>query len=126
MSLELKEETDGRTLVVNLSGKLLKRDYGHFVPEVERLIQQHGKIRILMDMRDFHGWTLGGLWEDIKFDAKHFKDIERVAMVGEKKWEKWMAMFCRPFTTAEIRYFDQSQADQAYDWIHEPSPAHGG
>ena len=126
MSLELKEETQGKALVVHLSGKILKSDYVDFVPEVERLIQQHGKIRILMDMHDFHGWTMGGLWEDIKFDAKHFKDIERLAMVGEKKWEGWMAKFCRPFTTAEIRFFDRNQADQARAWIDETLPAHGG
>ena len=26
--------------------------------------------------------------EDIKYDLKHFSDIERVAMVTEKKWQK--------------------------------------
>ena len=51
------------------------------------------------------------------FDFKHFADIERLAMVGEKKWEEWMAKFCRPFTNAEIRYFDQSQAEEARSWI---------
>jgi len=70
-------------------------------------------------MREFHGWSLAALWEDIKFDLKHFKDIERLAMVGERKWEKWMATFCRPFTSSEIRYFDQSEADQAQQWICE-------
>jgi hypothetical protein len=119
MSLELKEEVGGKVLVVHLAGKLAKSDYVQFGPEVNRLIEQHGKIRILMEMKDFHGWTLGALWEDIKFDAKHFKDIERVAMVGDKKWEEWMAKFCRPFTSAEIHYFDQSQAEQAKAWIME-------
>ena len=42
-------------------------------------------------MKDFHGWDAGALWEDIKFDLKHFSDIERVAMVGEKKWQKGMS-----------------------------------
>ncbi len=55
---------------------------------------------------------------------KHFKDIERIAMVGDKKWEQWMAAFCRPFTSAKIRYFDQSEADSAHQWICERvSPA---
>jgi hypothetical protein len=38
-------------------------------------------------------------------------------MVGEKAWEHGMAMFCRPFTTAKIRYFDRSQVDEADAWI---------
>lgn len=70
---------------------------------MERLVKQHGKIRMLVEMHDFHGWTAGALWEDVKFDAKHFHDIERLALVGETKWEKGMAVFCKPFTTAASR-----------------------
>ena len=119
MSLEFHEEADGKVLNVRATGKLEKADYERFVPEVERLIGKHGKIRVLFDMHDFHGWTLGAMWEDIKFDLKHFADIERLAMVGDKKWEELMAKFCAPFTKAKIRYFDTSEADQARAWIVE-------
>jgi hypothetical protein len=68
-------------------------------------------------MHEFHGWTAGALWEDLKFDAKHVRDIERLALVGEKRWEAGMAAFCRPFTTATIRYFDRAQAAEAYKWL---------
>jgi hypothetical protein len=54
---------------------------------------------------------------DIKFDAHHFADIERLAIVGETKWEQWMANFCKPFTKAKIKYFDISQQDAAEAWL---------
>ncbi len=117
MSIELREEQVGKVLDVRVSGKLSKADYQQFVPEVERLIKAHGKLRILLEMHDFHGWEAGALWEDIKFDAKHFNDIERLAMVGETKWESMMSQFCKPFTTAKIRYFDQTKADEARSWL---------
>ena len=120
MSVELHDEADGKILEVQVSGKLKKEDYERMAPEVERLIEQHGKLRILFDMDDFHGWNVGALWEDIKFDVKHFRDIERLAMVGEKKWQKGMSVFCKPFTTAQIRYFDQNQQDVAKAWLEEP------
>lgn len=116
MAVELKEMAAGKVLDIYVSGKLAKDDYKHLVPEVERLIEQHGKIRVLLEMKDFHGWDAGGLWEDIKFDLKHFSDVERVAMVGEKKWQKGMSQFCRPFTTAKVRYFDQAALDEAREW----------
>jgi hypothetical protein len=116
MSLTLEARGD-RVLHVQASGKFSKDDYQHFVPEVERLISKQGKIRILFEMRDFHGWNAGALWEDIKFDLKHFSDIERLAMVGDKKWEEWMATFCKPFTTATIRYFDSTRTKDAEIWI---------
>ena len=59
MSVDLQEEAAGKVLVVKLSGKLTKGDYKHFVPEVERLIGQHRKLRVLCEMHDFHGWTAG-------------------------------------------------------------------
>jgi hypothetical protein len=119
MSVELHEEAAGKLLIVKLSGKLIKEDYEHFVPAVNRAVEQHGKIRMLVQMHDFHGWTMGALWQDIKFDVKHFRHIERVAFVGDRKWEHGMAVFCKPFTTATIRYFDEANYDEASQWVHE-------
>jgi hypothetical protein len=116
-AVTLKETNDGKVLEVQLTGKLAKEDYEHFIPAVERLVKAHGKIRMLVEMHDFHGWTVGALWQDIKFDAKHFADIDRLAIVGETKWQNGMAVFCKPFTSAKIRYFDGQTIDQAREWL---------
>ena len=123
MAVTLQEEASGKILVVNLTGKLTKEDYQQFVPHVESLIKQHGKVRMVVKMHDFHGWEMSALWEDLKFDWKHFSHIERLALVGEKRWEAGMAAFCRPFTGAAIRYFDVSEASKATEWIHQGVPA---
>ena len=57
MALELHEEKGGKILEVHASGKLTEQDYAHFLPEVERLIRQHGKLRMLFDM---HGLRMVG------------------------------------------------------------------
>jgi hypothetical protein len=118
MSFEVTEIAEGKIIEVALTGKLTKEAYEEFVPLTEERIKQYGKIRMLVILHDFHGWNAGALWEDIKFDVKHFNDIERLAIVGETKWEKGMTIFCRPFTTAKIKYFDQSEIDAARQWIH--------
>ena len=117
MSVELKELYNGKLLEVHITGKLVKKDYETFLPAVERSVKQHGKLLMLVDLHDFHGWTAGALWEDIKFDVKHFNDIERLAITGENKWEKGMAVFCKPFTAAKVRYFDHSHAAEARNWL---------
>ncbi len=109
----------GKLLEVRISGKLTKEAYEKLVPVVDRQIKESGKVRILLVLDDFHGWTLGALWEDTKFDLKHWKDIERLAIVGETKWEAGMAVFCKPFTTAKIKYFDHAKLDEARKWIAE-------
>ena len=71
------------------------------------------------DMTGLHGWTVGALWEDTKFATRHFSDIDRLAVVGEKKWQEEMATFCKPFTKATVRYFDHAVADEARKWLGE-------
>jgi hypothetical protein len=113
----------GRVLEVRVTGKLTKEAYQELVPAVDAQIKQHGKLRILFVMRDFHGWTAGAMWEDLKFDLKHWKDIERLAIVGDKKWEKGMAAFCKPFTKAKIHYFDVAQLEEARGWLEADADA---
>lgn len=81
MPIQLKEESADKCIVIHVSGKLAKTDYPNFVSEFERLVRQHGKLRVLFDMTGFQGWDVGAAWEDIKFGIGHFADIERMAMV---------------------------------------------
>jgi MFS superfamily sulfate permease-like transporter len=122
MPIQFKEEDGGKILVIQVSGKLTKADYEHFVPEFDRLIEQHGKLRLLFDMSGFHGWEVSAMWEDIKFGIEHFADIERLAMVGETQWQHGMATFCKPFTKAAIRYFDHADAAAARQWLGQSQP----
>ena len=117
MAIEMTKLNNGKILVVEVSGKLSKEDYEKFLPEVELLINEFGRIRVLFEMHDFHGWKAGALWEDLKFELKHFSDIERLALVGDRKWEKGMSVFCKPFTTAQVRYFDEEEIDKAVEWL---------
>ena len=119
MPIQLNEENGGEVLTVHVYGKLVKADYERFVPEFDRLVRLHGKLRVLFDMTGFHGWEAGALWEDTKFAIHHFADIERLAMVGEKKWQHVMATFCKPFTKAMVRYFEHADATKARMWLDE-------
>lgn len=102
-----------------LSGKLHDEDYKSFVPALEAAIAAAGKIRMLAHFEDFHGWDLHAAWDDMKFGAKHFGDFERIAMVGDKKWEEWMTKLCNPFTKATVKYFDVGEAGAAWVWLCE-------
>jgi ubiquinone/menaquinone biosynthesis C-methylase UbiE len=121
MAILLTEKNGGKILEARVSGKLTHGDYQRFVPEFGRLVKQHGKLNVLFEMVGFRGWKAAALWDDIKFDLKHFAGIERLAMVGEKKWQRGMSAFCHPFTTARIRYFDRRAADEARAWLSAES-----
>lgn len=121
MPVTLTHDNEGKYLHVVLTGKVNGDDYEALRPDVERLIEEHGSLRILVELRGFKGWSVSGLWEDIKFDASHFRDIERLAVIGEKRWHQAMATFCKLFTTAEIKYFDEGDMGPARNWLRQSS-----
>jgi hypothetical protein len=102
-----------------LSGKLHDEDYKTFVPAIDAVIAKQGKARVLAHFHDFQGWDLHAMWDDVKFATTHCTSIDRIALVGEKKWEEWMAKVCKPFTMAKVRYFDASQIGDAWAWLSE-------
>lgn len=114
-----KVETSGCIMHGVIVGKLEVADYDLFVPEAERLINEFGKIRVFVELVDFKGWSAGALWEECKLAYYHLKDIDRMAMVGDKAWEKGLTLFMKPFVGAKLRYFDVSQKDEAIAWIEE-------
>jgi hypothetical protein len=108
-----------KVLAFKLSGKLHDEDYAKFVPVIDEAVAQQGKVRLLAQFEDFHGWDLHALWDDIKFATTHCTKIERIALVGDRAWEKWMAAVCKPFTLARVRYFDASEVGAARAWLAE-------
>lgn len=119
MTVETKIEAQGDILCIRITGKLTSADYERFVPEVDRHIAARERVHLLVELHDFHGWTAGALWHDLKFGLQHFHRIDRIAIQGEKPWQKGLALFCRPFTMARIRYFTATQGDAARAWLGE-------
>jgi len=117
--VELLPQRSAKVLGFQLSGRLHDEDYRKFVPLVDELAAREGRVRLLAQFHEFHGWDLHALWDDIKFSTTHCHSIERIALVGDRKWEAWMAKVCKPFTKAKIRYFDATEIEEAWKWLEE-------
>ena len=57
MAVTLNERNGGKMLEVQVSEKLTHDDYQHFVPAFERLVKEHGKVRVLFRCRIFTAGT---------------------------------------------------------------------
>lgn len=119
MPVQINQENGGKVLAVEARGTLTRADYEKFVHEFERVLQENGKPRVLFDMTQFRGWDPAALWEDVKFDVKHFSDADRFAMVGEQKWQAALTAFSKPFTKAEVRYFTRAEIGEARRWLDQ-------
>jgi hypothetical protein len=109
--------SSGKVLGFRLSGKLHDEDYQTFVPLVEEALAAEGKLSLLAQLEDFHGWDMHAAWDDLKLGLKHYSDFERLALVGDEKWEEWMARIAKPFTKAEVKYFGKDDLDDAWRWV---------
>ncbi len=102
-----------------VTGKLTKKDYDEFLPVLTTLIHKYGPISLLLELEDFHGLEPEAVWEDYKFGTAHDKDFLKIAIVGDKRWERWMTVLMDAFTKTEIRFYRREDAAIAWDWLRD-------
>jgi hypothetical protein len=117
--IEQLQSGSSRIVAVKLRGRLHDADYRAFVPILDAAVASQGKVRLLAQFEDFHGWDLHAAWDDLKLGVRHYADFERVAVVGDRTWEAWIAVVLKPFTRAAVKYFDASEIAAARDWLRE-------
>ena len=116
--LKIEPRTDG-VLHIVADGQLTTEDYVGFVPRFEQLA--HPSHPILIELGpNFTGWSLGGLWRDVKFDAAHLRQFGRMAVLGDKRWEKWGTEASDLLFPGEMRFFERENRRAAEEWLHEP------
>ncbi len=106
-------------LAFKVSGKLTDEDYRQFLPVLESMIREFGVISLFIELEDFQGWEGSAAWEDFRFGLQHDKDFKRIAIVGDSAIEHWVVSLANFFTRTEMRFFDRSQAQEAWDWLEE-------
>ena len=116
MPIGMQQEDGGKALKIALVGTVVKEDYKPLVTEFSHLAAKYGKVRVLLDMTRFHGWDASALWQEIKFDLKNLDKLERLAVIGEARWQHAIASIAKPFT--EVRYFHGSQILEAQAWLN--------
>jgi len=118
--LQILPVSEGNTIAVKASGKLSHEDYQKFIPELEKHIEEYDKVTLLFEFDNFSGWDLTAAKDDFKFGMKHLADYERIAMVGDKAWERWMSFIAKPFlVSGEVKYFNRENLQDAWDWLRE-------
>ena len=116
-------QSAGGTVAVAVEGTLTHEDYDKLIPYLEKAIESAGPIRVFCDMEKFEGMELQAMWDDLKFAFHHMKDIERLAVIGDKTWLEWCIALTGPLVKSEVRYFDPAQRDEAWEWLSGETPA---
>lgn len=113
---QLMNESSGNVIGIKVSEKLTEQDYQSLIPLLEKAISKYGKIRLLWHMDDFEGWNIDAMWQDLKFDTEHKDNIERLALIGDKQWQKWISQPTKIFFD-KAKYFEREQLEDAWIWV---------
>src|SRR5687767_8290291 len=110
--IEIMTGLPAHTVGYKLSGKLNKKNYKRFVRMLDYEIAKEGKVNVLLHF-DFKSADAIKPRDDFSFSTSHCNKIKRIALVGDKRWEKQMAGVCEPFKKAEVKSYEASQMEEA-------------
>jgi len=107
----------GHVLTLKVSGTLTQPELANMQSAAAGILASGGKWRVLVLTENFQGWERGGTWDDFSLSA-HDGSIERMAIVGERKWEEMTLLFtAKGLRAFPIEYFEPAQLSAARNWL---------
>lgn len=116
-NLVLEPVTALNTIGMTINGKLTADDYDKLNLELDKLAARTDKINLLIEVIDFEGYSMGGLWKDLKTTVAHYNKFNKVAFLG-KGWLKTVvntADFVTP--GVDLEFFELIDKDKAVAWL---------
>jgi hypothetical protein len=114
--MELSTNESGLT-TLHVSGVLKHADYEFIVPQLEQLLAQ-GTTRILLDIEGFKAVTPPALVDELKFDIRHRKDFDKIAVVGDSLDQLGISLVA-PIFSGELKMFGPLERAAAEDWLRQ-------
>lgn len=112
-------QIEGNIFFAEACDMITKEDVESVVPVVEKMIAEHKKVKCLMVVTEFKGYTIEGLLGDFGFYFKHKDAFDNMAIVGNKELGGKIAEFFGFFMPGKMKYFDISEFEQAKEWIRK-------
>jgi hypothetical protein len=115
MSVVANEEA-GNLVHLELQGRLSPADQATIVYFLTKAAQRHGRIRLLVTLAGFAGWTEDDDWGDEGLRVPDDAAILKAAFTGEPRWkDEIFAFVAKPFREIPIEYF--TSAGEARAWL---------
>jgi len=114
MPVDAREEAPD-LVRVTLQGRMAPADHAALLYFLTKAIERTGRIRLLIVLEGFEGWTIGEEWGDDELRLET-APVVKAAIVGEDRWkEEVFAFVGQPFRKMTIEYFDNEAA--ARSWL---------
>jgi hypothetical protein len=110
------EESSGNVLGWEVTGNVTEEEVRTLSEEFKAVIDEHGKVRVLVRMRRIPRMGLGAWVEDFKL-VPYEKVVERYAIVSDSNLFEWTSKIAEAFIGGEVRCFEDSRYEEAWRWV---------
>ncbi len=115
---EIMKETKGNCIGVEVRGEVQAEDYEKLEPILENAVKAHGTANLVVHVDALEGiGELDVIRRDAKLFFEHFSNLGKMAVVGTKKWQEWVAKLTDPIMfSTKVKYFNPEELDEAWTW----------
>ncbi len=111
-------QREGDVVTARLFGKLDPAAYDGVNEEIDKVMSHAEHVRLVLDLREFDGWSgLSALGDHLSLVREHYRVPERIAIVGDKAWQKMAGKIMARFVNAQTKFFDSGDYDGAVAWV---------
>ncbi len=117
IGIAIKRTKKNVFIEVVMLGKLKDEDYTLFVPMIDKALKEAKglEVDLLVDMTKFKGWEFLAAWDDMKFGIKHRNAFDKMAIVGNKKWEEVSVNMMSHLMKGKTKFF--KEREKALAWL---------
>jgi len=117
MAVQVLEPT-GNPITVKISGLLTKEEFTRLQGLFLEAVRQQRKFSLLVMLEDFEGWDEKDDWNTVPFHLEYDRQVEKIAIVGDPKWEDLFAAFLgKGMRGMPIRHFLPARLEAARAWL---------
>src|SRR5689334_24177019 len=104
MRMAVDARDEGSDLVrITLRGRMAPADHAALLYSVTRAIERLGRVRLLVVLDGFEGWSGGEEWNDDALRLADDAPVVKAAIVGEARWkDDVFAFVSQPFRKMPI------------------------
>jgi SpoIIAA-like len=110
------EESSTDVLGWEVTGKVTEDEVRALSEEFKAAIAEHGKVRVLIQMRRLPRMEIAAWVEDFKL-TPYAKNVERYAIVSDSNLFEWTSKIAEAFIGGEVRRFEDSRYEEAWRWL---------
>jgi len=109
---------EDRVLGLRIRGRIERTDLEAVTLALEDKLTRHERVRVYAEVDDLGGISPSALLADLRLGVRHYRDVDREAVVTDASWMAALAKAGNLLPGIEVRAFETKDKASAQAWIN--------